>query len=427
MDFAALWSAVLAGLTAPGPMHWLILAGLAGAGTILAMMVAMSERHRRLKGAVIGRDGHNDTVRREIDTSLGLSGSNLSPIDRVFPRHPIRFLVLVTAISVGAWITGYLMAPDKKRFFASAEWWFQPMYIAAHLIALRLFINVFTRNFAAGVNRLQVSLHQAIRGIRPILGARGAALAALVAMPFSYFDFQYLFGHRYQRMGEQDQVLAVDYLMWGIWTLEWFINAFIWVLLIGFMLKNWTVIRGYPFRAPIHEVLEDKHYRPFLHMSSQSSTVVLAFSFATVLYLVFTGGELTDYLGLGITVLLLVAGFVPPWLLLKRKVDEAVERECAALRSQAGLSAGQAAMSFAQAVGPDGPTEGKLAMRVDQALALLRLWHLNNLYGNLGHTEARAIIIRLLAPAATIGWQAMQTQGEVMKRIMALAGPWLGR
>ncbi|CAN0379543.1 unnamed protein product, partial [Phaeothamnion confervicola] len=160
-----------------------------------------------------------------------------------------------------------MLAPDTQRFLTSTEWWFQPFYIATHLVALRLFINVFTRNFAAGVSHLDVARPLAMRGIKPILGIRGAALAALIALPFSALDFNYLFTPRYQRMGGDEIVRAGDYLMWGVWTLEWFINAFIWVLLIGFMFKNLTTIRRYPFRNPIHVVLEDKLYRAFLQMS----------------------------------------------------------------------------------------------------------------------------------------------------------------
>ncbi len=410
-----------------GPATWLVVAGLAGAGALLAAMAALAIRHARLKHEIA--ETPRSTAERDggVDTSLGLEGGALSPIDRVFPRKPGPFLAMVGIISCGTWLVGYGLAPEKSKFVTAAEWWFQPFYIAAHLVALRVFINVFTRNFAAGVAHLDISRPQAMRGIRPILGKRGAGIAALVALPFSYFDFQYLFGARYQRMGEDGQVLPVDYLMWGIWTLEWFVNAFIWVLLLGFMVKNWTTIRRATFRAPVHVVLEDKHYRPFLQMSAQSSTVVLLFSLVTVLYLVYTGGELTDYLGLGITVVLLVVGFVPPWLLLRNKVDEAVRRETLVLRWEAGLGATGAGarsggLGFAQ-IDPVQPgQEAVLGQRVDQAVALLRLWHLHNLYGNLGHTEAKAILFRLLAPAATIGWQAMQTQGELVKRLGALLG-----
>ena len=216
-------------------------------------------------------------------------------------------------------------------------------------------------------------------------------------------------------MGEGDSVLAVDYLMWGIWSVEWFINAFIWVLLVGFMVKNCVTIARYPFREPIDAVLHEKQYRPFLQMSAQGSTVVLGFSLVTVAYLYFTVGELTDYMGLGITVALLVVCFLPPWLLLRDKVEDAFRAELAALRAGAGL---QGAMALSGAGGP----ARSLEARMDEIAALLRMWHLQNLYGSLGQTEATAIMVRLLAPALTIGWQAFQHYGSLVERVGRMLG-----
>src|SRR5262249_9951949 len=231
---------------------------------------------------------------------------------------------------------------------------------------------------------------QALRGIRPILGLPGALAAALIATPFCVSDFRYMFTPGYQRMGQDGVVRAVDYLEWSLWSLEWFINALIWVLLLGFMIKNCLTILKYPFRFPIHVVLQEKQYRPFLQMSAQGSTVVLGFSCVSVAYILYTGGELTDYLGLAITVSLLAIGFVPPWLMLRAKVDNAVRAETLSLRRGAGLGApGLAAVDNLAA------SAGGMALekRVDEAVALLRLWHLQNLYGNLGNSEAKAIFV----------------------------------
>ena len=409
-----------------GMAMWLTAAVAVICFGLIVAMVVQSRTHSRMKLALAEGPASDAGGSDSAANGLTLDGMALSPIDRVFPRRPMEFLALVSFVSIGTWIAGYTLAPDKRHFLSSPEWLFQPFYVAAHLIALRLFINVFTRNYAAGVLQLDVSFRQALRGIRPILGPYGVAAAAAIAAPFCYFDFRYLFSARYVRMGRDDIVRAADYLMWTIWSLEWFINAFIWVLLIGFMLKNCMTIGKFPFRAPIDVVLHDKLYRPFLQMSSQGSTVVLGFSLVTVLYLYYTGGELTDYLGLGITVALLVICFVPPWLILRGKVDHAVSIESNNLRREAGLGAfgvpaalPLATISAIQRSKEE--NEGRnLDARVDEALALLRLWHLQNLYGNLGHTEAKAIVVRLLAPAATIGWQVANNFAHLSQRLGAI-------
>ena len=421
MDWQQRLTALAAPLAELSPAQWLAVATSAGFLLLLGVLIAQSQRHRRLRQELDGyiQERRPDGSAEKAGQSP-LDGISLSPIDRVFPRKPGPFLTMVGIIAFGTWIVGYLLAPDIAHFRASKEWLFQPFYIAAHLIALRLVIHVFTRNYAAGVAHLQVSRTEALRGVRTILGPYGVLAAALIALPFCYFDFQYLFTPRYARMGQDDIVRPVDYLMWGIWSLEWFVNAFIWVLFIGFMVKNCSTISHHPFRAPIHVVLHDKLYRPFLQMSAQGSTVMLGFSCVTVAYLYFTGGELTDYLGLAITVSLLVFGFVPPWLMLRRKVDRAVAEETISLQQGAGLIPASAAASLEFAEERVG--ERSLDARLDEVHALLRIWHLQNLYGNLGQTEAKAIMLRLLAPAATIGWQVVQNYGNLSQNALKLIG-----
>lgn len=378
-------------------------------------MALLSVRHARLRRELALTSGSMAPESQPALDAHALQGIGLSPIDRVFPRQPGQFLALVAIVALGTWLVGYMLAPDVKNFLASPEWRFQPIYIAAHLIALRVFINVFTRNFAAGISHLDMSKLHALRGVRVVLGPAGALLALLVALPFCYFDFLYLYGPRYVPLGRDQVVRGVDFLMWGIWSLEWFINAFIWVLLIGFMIKNCMTLARFPFRSPIHLVLSDKQYRPFLQMSAQGATVVLGFSCVTVLYLYTTGGELTDYLGLAITVSLLVVCFVPPWLVLRDKVDACVRTEMMRLRSEAGLA------QQAHELPLIGAEAGRsIDSKFEQMASLLKLWHLQNLYGNLGQTEAKAILFRLMAPAATIGWQVANNYTELAQRLLRL-------
>lgn len=406
-----------------GLLQWLAFAGALACVALVAAMLVQGDHQVRMRRLVgIGR------TRAAViqPPGLDLGGISLSPIDRVFPRAPVRFLMLVATVSLGAWVGGYLLAPNPADFLASAEWLVQPFYIAAHLVALRLFINVFTRNYAAGIAELDVSRTHALRGIRPILGTRGALAAVAIAMPFCWSDFRYLSSPRYTRLGRDEIVRAADYVMWGIWSLEWCINAFIWVLLVGFMVKNCMTIARFPFRSPIHVVLQDKLYRPFLQMSAQGATVVLCFSLITVIYIYFTGGEITDYLGLGITIALLLVCFVPPWLVLRAKVDRAVRIETARLRQGAQVAAAATPVGLASHGAPAPGIERPLEARLDEALALLRIWHLQSLHGDLGQTEAKAVLLRLLAPAATIGWQVAHNYGDLAGRLVKMIGPAMG-
>jgi hypothetical protein len=306
-------------------------------------------------------------------------------------------------------LLGFVLAGSKEEFLASPEWLVQPFYLAAHFIALRMFINIYTLNFTAGVMHLDVPFAQSVRGVRLILGLAGVLVACLIAIPFCISDYNYLHSSRYAKTGADSLLRPLDYELWGVWCLEWFLNALMWVILVGFLFKNCSTIRKHAFSSPIDVVLREKHYKPFLQMSAQGATIVLGFSVCTLIYVLLTGGEITDYLGLAITSSLLVIGFVPPWIMLNAKVDQAVRSAMTDLRQrlpQRGLTSENL---------PHGPGALSLEQRIDEVLALLRLSHLETLYRTPGQSEAKAIVVRLSAPAATAVWHVSQNSAYIEK------------
>lgn len=359
----------------------------------------------------------------------GVSSAIRWPIDRVLPRRIGGTVIAALTISLALWLLGLAIAPSIPVFLASREWQFQPFYFAAHIVALRLFVLVYARGFMRGVSHLDVPDDQVRALVRRVLGFPGVAVSFLVALPFAAYDFLYLFGPDYERLGGPDTVVAIDYLMWVIWSVEWFFNAFIWVVLVGFLFKNCWVIRQHRFRAPIEIVLHDRQYRPFLQMSAQGASILLLFTLATVLYIAYTGGELSDYFGLGITALLLAVGFVPPWVLLKSKVQRAVELETLAMRQRLIRNLEQVEMASTNA-SVHGHGEGdrearSLGHRLDAAVAILRISYLENRNQNLGMTEARAVLMRMLAPAASIGWQLGKGHADILSKISSYLSPMM--
>jgi hypothetical protein len=345
------------------------------------------------------------------------------PIDRGMPRRLAGTFAMALTVALALWLAGLALAPNIPAFLASREWHFQPFYIATHIIVVRLFVMVYTRGFTRGVAHLDVPDGQVRTLVDLVLGMPGALVALLLALPFVTLDFLYLFSDRYQRLGGPDTVLAIDYLMWGIWSVEWFLNAFIWEVLVGFLIKTWWVVRRHPFRSPIEIVLHAKHYKPFLQMSAEGASIVLAFTFVTVAYIWYTGGELTDYFGLCITAVLLVVSFVPSWLLLKAKVRRAVEAETTAMRRRL-LRNLELAETEASADVVDGRERASgdlrsLEHRLDAAVAILRISYLEGRHQSLGASEARAVLVRMLAPAASIGWQVARTQGALLADLQA--------
>jgi len=316
----------------------------------------------------------------------------------------------VVVLAAALWGLGLSLAPDRMRFLASPEWHYQPFYLAAHLVTLQFFVLVYRANFNAGVANLESDSGRPAREIKRVLTPFAALLALAVAAPFCVFDYLYLYSDRYETVSADGKVRAVDLMMWGVWCAEWFLNALIWVVLLGFLIKNCLAIRRYRFRSPIEVVLHERHYRPFLRMSAQGATVLLVFSAVTGIYIWYTGGEITDYVGLMVTGGVLILGFVPPWLLLQAKVDRAVNREMTDLRRQLARDMQRARTPTSA----ENSARTTLEHRLEEVLGMLRITYLEQRHDKIGRTEAKAVLIRLLAPAATIAWQFRQHSTDLM-------------
>ncbi len=317
--------------------------------------------------------------------------------------------LMVLCLSVAIWLLGFALAPDRGRFAASPEWHIQPIYLGAHLVAVSLFIAVLRNNFVAGVARMNMAPDTPIAVMRMILGPAGMLVALAIAAPLCFLDYQYLLSPRYEKLGGDGIVRPVDLLMWGIWCVEWLLNAYLWVMLAGFTSLTVWIIARHRFRAPIEVVLHEKQYRPFLQMSAQGSTVLLAFSLVSLIYILYAGGEFSDYVGLTISVLLLVAAFIVPWLQLRSKVRGLVVEETKALRRD-----------LYRRIKERGEGGQGVEHRLDEMLAMLRISHTEHLQINLGWTEAKLLMLRLLAPAVTIAWQLIQNGGEISRKAAAL-------
>jgi hypothetical protein len=329
-------------------------------------------------------------------------------VDRLLPARPWHFLWAVAGLGLGCWLVGLALAPDRRGFLRSHEWQVQPFFLAVHFICLRLFVTCYTRNFLAGAARMDLPEGEAPRRVRQVLGPVGGACALLAAVPFCISNLFYLSSQGY---AEEAAVFgggthaAVDWFLWLIWCLEWGVNAYIWVLLAGFLWLTMRTLWYSRFRASIDVVLHEKHYRPFLMMSAQGASVVLFFTAVNGFYVWYANGVLSDYIALGITLVLLFVGFGPPWLQLKAGVERQVDQEMFAMQQRLIEGARERAR-----LGPEArpATLEEVSARLDEALAILRGTQLERMHRELGRAEGRALLLKLLAPASAIAWKVVK-------------------
>jgi hypothetical protein len=403
MDWRAYLASLLEAIERVPAPKWLGVVAIGAAALLLAALILAWVRNFRLRYRLAE---HEERANVQAPPLPGVASPAPTPddvkrpfIDRIFPRRPRTLLTLVAAIALASWVAGIYLANDKAAFLGESEWQAQPLYLAVHIIAIRMFFAAFVRHFTAGTRHLQMSPENAGRLMRFIVGPLGALIAFAVALPFCIYDYyqSYLL-----KTATADGLGAgADRLLLGLWCIEWFLTAFIWVMLVGFaVLTHWAIGR-HDFRDPIAVVLHDRQYRPFLQMSARGATIVLGFWVANVLYVLYTGGLASDYLGVAISLGLLLVGFGPPLWHLRRKVKRAVDRELASLRGRLGAALTRDRLN--PPAGAPASAHG-IDAYVDEVLVTQRISYLEQLYSNLGHSEAMDILIKLVVPVATVTW-----------------------
>ena len=328
----------------------------------------------------------------ESQPGSSLQGLPATWVDWLLPRSPRAFFWVVLFVAGGSWLLGWAVATDRNAFLLSQEWQIQPLFLAGHMITLRLFITCYARNYLNGVQYLDLAMPTATRWTLNLLQPLGGLIALGVAAPFCFFDIMSL--GEYCLVPEKG-VGAVDVIQAFVWCIEWVMNAYIWIILVGFAcLLSWT-IRNHAFRAPMQTVIQLKQYRPFLLMSVQGSTILVFFGALYGLYVWYADGDLSDFVGLGITLVLLFGCFVPPWLLLRNRLEGEVKRQQETLARQLLSIQDDSTKNSSDA------TE-MLEHRLDEAIAMLRITQLDRLQQELGRAEGRAVIMRLLIPVSTV-------------------------
>jgi len=402
MDWQARLTGALDAVIALQVPPWLAPTSTFVSVVLLLALLTMVVHNLRLRRELAGRSGEaaaaaSAAIPQERQLTVSLEGEGEALIDRWLPRRPGYFLLAVIVLAAGCWAAGLALATDAGKFLSSHEWQIQPLYLAVHLVTLRLFATAFVRSFLAGISHLDLTEAMARHRMWLVLGPVGTACAAAAAAPFCLYDYRYL-----TEGGGEGVGLADDWLLFGMWCAEWLLMAFIWVMVAGYMLLTHWAVSRHRFRAMIEVVLNDRQYRPFLQMSVQGATIVLGFWIFNILYVWYSDGQLSDYAGAVVTLVLVAVGFLPPLIELRGKVSRAVSDEMASLRrrldSLLARAAPAAAGSAPAAAGRD------LEQRLDEAIVMLRISYLEKLYAQLGQSEAMDIVIKLLVPITTIAW-----------------------
>jgi hypothetical protein len=326
---------------------------------------------------------------------ISLDRSPHATLDRVLPRHGRDVVVALLGVAVATWLAGLLLAADRARFLTTPEWLVQPLYLAVHLGLLRAYVTAYATHFAGGCRHLRMPRAEVEKRLRGALGWRPVIVAVAVALPLVWIDVGWFVGDAEIGLKSGRALAVGDVLLVAVWAVEWVVNAYVWALVIAFLIHTVSVLKRHEYRDPIERVLRDRQYRPFLLMSAQGASLTLVFAGANAAYVWLTRGSTSDYVGLWVTAGLVLVGFVPAWLLLKSRVGRAVAAQADVLSDRID----DAALSKPAAGTAD------IARRLDGVTAILRLEYLDRLHKDLGKVEAQATVLKLLAPALTAAWR----------------------
>jgi hypothetical protein len=283
-----------------------------------------------------------------------------------------------------------------------------PAYLAVHVALLRLFVSTYVGNFLAGCKAVAVDPREVRRRLRRVLGVPGVLAACAVTAPLVVMDVAWLRGEEYlgagEALGPGGTLGGADWLLVVAWAVEWLINTYLWVVIVGSLVQTLHVLRRHDFRDPIERVLRERQYRPFLLMSAQGATLTLILTGATIGYIVVAQGATSDYIGLWVTGGLVMLCFVPPWLVLRARLGRVVEKEAVAL----GTSLDQSTEALGTDERKPAASIRDLGGRLDLVLDMVRFDHLRRLHEELGKSEAQGLVLKLLVPAATGGWRLIR-------------------
>ena len=317
-------------------------------------------------------------------------------IHRWLPSSTLYAVPIFAGVGAFTWLVALILAGDLRAFLGFREWQMQPLYLAGHFFTAWMFVLPFTRLFHRALGAMEGPKNEILEMAKVILGKWGLLGATVLSLPFLIKTFiDYRNGDYVEfYFDPEGGIRVVDFWMMLLWAMEWWVNGYIWFILIGFIALTIRAMMQCNFTGHIEEILIREKYKPFLLLIVQGSSSCLFFCLITSLYVWYADGDTTDYVGLGITVGLLVFGFSPPWLMLRQKLD--------AMIAERHREIGNRLVDLAST--PIGKDTLPDTIAIQEFSLITRINYLDRLQVELGQKEGRSVILRLLIPLLTVAW-----------------------
>ena len=253
------------------------------------------------------------------------------------PRSTRGFVAFNLLLVLGFKLAGYALATDKSVVFSSHDWIYHSMWLPLHLMLARCASGIFARHVEAARQEIIPALRpEFIRRVDIVTSKRGMLGALVLVAPLALLDMQAGVAFVHQNFATQGRAGALIPI---IWMIEWLATAQIWLYVLGSIYITPIVFHAENLRGRHVAVLIHGQSRGSIKSGLEHALVILLYGISTVGYVWFADGQLSDYLVLVISTLLVLVCFFSALVQLRANLRHNLdEREQELLQSVPGAA-----------------------------------------------------------------------------------------
>lgn len=204
---------------------------------------------------------------------------------------------------------GLALAPDPSAIWSSPDWTYHALWLPLHLMLARCAAGNFARH--AGAARPGVAdglVAEFDRRVAVVGSVRGLCGGLLLVAPFVVLDYraglEFIDTHA-ERQGGAAAFIPL------IWLIEWLATAQIWLYVLGSLYITPLASHADGLRERLVPVLVHGQGRESMRAGLENAAVVLLYGASTVGYVWYANGQMSDYVVLGVSTLMVLACFSP--------------------------------------------------------------------------------------------------------------------
>lgn len=233
----------------------------------------------------------------------------------------IKFVIFTSfVLSIGFWMAGYLLAPDPSAFVKNTSWLYQVVWLPAHVVCGYLAVCIYREALSSG----HPEAVDSPVGVIPYLNYlfKKLLIATLAVMPFLVMDGI----EGYEMVLEEFSSMGHSgWLLMTVWLIEWVATGVLWVHVLLTLRLTFEFYSESYVRDNLESLLIASKDSPLLLAGVENSLVILLYALATFGYIWLVGGELSDFVALGVSAVFVLAAFLGSMMHLKMKINRALD------------------------------------------------------------------------------------------------------